>query len=111
MIAPSTVGFSSRQLAPLLVTEMKSEPKKTPETPSSANSAFGERRLPRPLDTANIERAGGHDGSAGQKLQGRRIWGDFGLDEHGFLPNVRFKAGAGQDEGDAAEIAHRQTER
>ena len=111
MIAPSTVGFSSRQSAPLLVTEMKSEPKKTPETPSSANSASasGDCRAPSTPRMSSVPEV-----MTGRPGKNFRVEG-FGVVSVSM--NMVFSQTSGSRpeldkmKGDAAEIAHRQTER
>ncbi len=59
MIAPSTVGFSSRQSAPLLGHRDEVGAEEDAGDAVERKQRFGERRLPRSLGAANVERAGG----------------------------------------------------
>ena len=72
----------ARRSSSVLVTVMKSPPRKTRATPGRANSALGQRAALGGGGRGEIGSAVAHDVAAGQELQGGGIGRAFGLDEH-----------------------------
>src|SRR6202047_5524447 len=70
MMAPRTTGLRFGQSPPDFVTEMKSEPKNTPETPSIANSACASGDCPAPSASLVSSVPCGKTGQPGRNFTG-----------------------------------------